>query len=314
MKKIAAVISVCAVIILAVSTVPNAAVSAVPAFETVSAHDVMFSETLTCGGALSFIGQADVTSPLPLVIKQYTVSEGDYVKAGDIIAEIDREGSASYIESVGQLTQLAVAAANIGTAVSLIPEHITADRTGRVVSTAGAGAVVDAGGSIASIAGTDSLAITAAVSEQYISSVSLGQPVTITLAAYPDEKFTGTVQHISGSARNKYVGSVLETVVDVTIAPDKFDTRFKSGLSADVTFTLTEPKKICVLPYEAIGQDEGGEYVYVLDDGKACRRKIFTGAEFSDGTEIIKGVTSSDKVFTKPEVIAESRYIRMESN
>ena len=100
--------------------------------------------------------------------------------------------------------------------------------------------------------------------------------------------------------------------MDVTISLDRFDERFKTGLSADVTFTLTDPRKICVLPYETIGQDEGGEYVYIYKDGKACRKKVFTGAEFSDGTEIIKGVTAEDLVFTDPESIAKSPYIRME--
>lgn len=312
MKKAIAVLCVCAALCAAVSAVPDAAVSAVPAADVISAKTVMYSETLTSCGTLSYIGQSDVTSALPLVIKRFTVSEGDIVNAGDTLAVVDRDGSASFIESMGQLTQLAVAAANLSTAVSLIPETITADRSGRVLSVAGTGAAVEAGSSIASIAGTDTLIVTAPVSEQYISRISLGQTVTFTLAAYPDEFFTGTVAQISSAARSRYSGSVLETVVDVTIAPDEFDERFKTGLSADVKFTLTTPRKICVLPYEAIGQDEGGEYVYVYEDGKACRRKIFTGAEFSDGTEIVKGVTTEDLVFTSPEEIADSPYIRME--
>lgn len=83
-------------------------------------------------------------------------------------------------------------------------------------------------------------------------------------------------------------------------------------LTADVRFQLSDPRKICVLPYNAIGQDEEGEYVYLLEDGAAVKHKIFTGAEFSDGTEVIKGATINDKVFLDPEDISLSKYVRIE--
>ncbi len=312
MKKTIAVLCLCAALTAGICAVPDAAVSAAPSACVISPKNVIYSESLTSGGTLSYMGQSDVTSALPLVIERYTVSEGDTVAAGDVIATVDKEGTASFVESLGQLPQLAVAASDLSTAISLIPGEITADRSGTVISTAGAGAAIEAGGSICTIAGTEELIVTTPVSEQYISYIEGGEKADFSLAAYPDVIFTGTVSAVSASARSRYSGSVLETVVDVTIRPDSFDPRFKSGLSADVTFTLTEPKSICVLSYEAIGQDEGGEYVYVYEDGKAIRRRIFTGAEFPDGTEIIKGVTAEELVFTSPEDIPENSFIRME--
>jgi membrane fusion protein (multidrug efflux system) len=136
--------------------------------------------------------------------------------------------------------------------------------------------------------------------------------VEFTLSAYPNDVFTGTVSKIAGSARSQYSGAVLETVVDVLISPDSTDPRLCSGLTADVRFQLSDPRKICVLPYNAIGQDEEGEYVYLLEDGAAVKHKIFTGAEFSDGTEVIKGATINDKVFLDPEDISLSKYVRIE--
>lgn len=312
MKKIIAVLCLCAALTAGICAIPDAAVSAAPSACVISPKNVMYSETLTSCGSLSYIGQSDVTSSLPLIIERYNVSEGEHIEAGEVIAMIDKEGSASFIESLGQLPQLAVAASNLSTAVSLIPSEITADRTGTVISTAEAGSAVEAGSSICTIAGTEELVITAPVSEQYISYIEEGEKISFTLAAYPEETFTGKVRSIAAGARNRYSGSVLETVVDVTVSPDSFDERFKTGLSADVTFTLTEPKSICVLSYDAIGQDEGGEYVYVYEDEKAIRRRIFTGAEFYDGTEIIKGVTAEELVFTSPEDIPENSFIRVE--
>lgn len=312
MKKYIALAIACAALAAGVSYLPAAVEASVPAAVSISPTEVYYSESVNTSGTLCYIGQGDVTSALPLVLSEFEVEEGDHVEVGDVIARVDRKASETFISSLGKVSQLAAATASLSTAMSLIPEEITADRSGTVISTAGAGAAVESGTSIATIAGTDSLVLTSAVSELNIARIHPGQPVEFTLSAYPDDVFTGTVSKIAGSARSQYSGAVLETVVDVLISPDSTDPRLRSGLTADVRFQLSDPRKICVLPYNAIGQDEEGEYVYLLEDGAAVKHKIFTGAEFSDGTEVIKGATINDKVFLDPEDISLSKYVRIE--
>ena len=312
MKKYIALAIVCAALAAGVSYLPAAVEASVPAAVSISPTEVYYSESVNTSGTLCYIGQGDVTSALPLVLSEFEVEEGDHVEVGDVIARVDRKASETFISSLGKVSQLAAATASLSTAMSLIPEEITADRSGTVISTAGAGAAVESGTSIATIAGTDSLVLTSAVSELNIARIHPGQPVEFTLSAYPDDVFTGTVSKIAGSARSQYSGAVLETVVDVLISPDTTDPRLRSGLTANVRFQLSDPRKICVLPYNAIGQDEEGEYVYLLEDGAAVKHKIFTGAEFSDGTEVIKGATINDKVFLDPEDISLSKYVRIE--
>lgn len=312
MKKYIALAIACAALAAGVSYLPAAVEASVPAAVSISPTEVYYSESVNTSGTLCYIGQGDVTSALPLVLSEFEVEEGDHVEVGDVIARVDRKASETFISSLGKVSQLAAETASLSTAMSLIPEEITADRSGTVISTAGAGAAVESGTSIATIAGTDSLVLTSAVSELNIARIQPGQPVEFTLSAYPDDVFTGTVSKIAGSARSQYSGAVLETVVDVLISPDTTDPRLRSGLTADVRFQLSDPRKICVLPYNAIGQDEEGEYVYLLEDGAAVKHKIFTGAEFSDGTEVIKGATINDKVFLDPEDISLSKYVRIE--
>ena len=312
MKKYIALAIACAALAAGVSYLPAAVEASVPAAVSISPTEVYYSESVNTSGTLCYIGQGDVTSALPLVLSEFEVEEGDHVEVGDVIARVDRKASETFISSLGKVSQLAAATASLSTAMSLIPEEITADRSGTVISTAGSGAAVESGTSIATIAGTDSLVLTSAVSELNIARIQPGQPVEFTLSAYPDDVFTGTVSKIAGSARSQYSGAVLETVVDVLISPDSTDPRLRSGLTADVRFQLSDPRKICVLPYNAIGQDEEGEYVYLLEDGAAVKHKIFTGAEFSDGTEVIKGATINDKVFLDPEDISLSKYVRIE--
>lgn len=311
MKRIIAILAVCAAAAGLTSFAPSVVERSVPAMKTVNVTGRSYTEKVSASGSLCFVGQREVTSALPLVIGTFCVGEGDIVKVGDRLATVDKQATSSLIESLGKVYQLAVASSNLSTAMALIPSEVTADCAGRVVSIAGNGASVESGYSIATIAATDELMVTAAVSELEIAKVSEGQRAYFTCAAYPTEVFLGTVTHIAGAARNQYNGAVLETVVDVVVTPDGEDARLKSGLSADVDILLSDPREICVLPYESIGQDDAGEYIYVLKDGKAQRQGIFTGAEFSDGTEVLKGVTMYDKVFADPSAIEGRSFIRL---
>ncbi|MGN1339691.1 MAG: efflux RND transporter periplasmic adaptor subunit [Oscillospiraceae bacterium] len=310
LKKYIALAVVCAALVAGITALPSAVEASVPVAATVTPKEVYYNEYVLGSGSLCYIGQSDVTSALPLVIKDFTVEPGDTVSVGDVVARVDRDATESFIGSLGKVSQLA--SASLSTAMAFIPDEVTSDRSGRVISTAGNGSSVESGSSICTIAGTDDLVLTAAVSELDIARIELGQRVRFTCSAYPEEEFTGTVARIAAAARSQYSGAVLETVVDVLIAPDEADPRLKSGLTADVRFEVSDTRKICVLPYEAIGQDDEGEYIYVFEDNTAVRRKIFTGAEFSDGTEIVKGAAAGERVILEPENIALSRYVRIE--
>lgn len=316
MRKLTVILSaaVVAASVSAFAVVPRVVESSAPAAETLRAEVRQYCESVSGSGSFSYIGQREITSSLPLIIERFSVKVGDEVSVGDEIATVDRRSSAALIESLGQVRMLAIPASNIETAIAMIPEKITSDCEGRVISIAPTGAAVQSGSSIAGISKTEVMSVVAAISELDISKVQTGQKAQITPAAYPDEIIYGTVTDIAQTARDQYNGAVLETVVDVTVTPDAPDERLKSGLSADVEITLGEPRDICVVPYSAIGQDDSGEYVYVYEDGCSVRRDISTGAEFADGAEIIYGVSQSDIIFKEPEKIANRSYIRIAEN
>ncbi len=311
-SRAAAILGSCVAAAIIVSGIPRAVESAAPVFSTISPALRAHTDTISGDGELTFTDEHDITSALPLVIKRFNVDEGDLVSVGDVIATVDKKSSAALIESLGKIPALTISAANLSTAVALLPEEVTADCTGRVISTSGNGCAVQSGSSIASVAAEDTLVVTAAISELDIAKVEPGQEAKFTLAAYPDEVFEGTVSKIANAARSRYNGSVLETVVDVEILPKQIDPRLKSGLSADVDVVLSEARQILVLPFSAIGQDDDGEFVYVCKDGKALRRSIRTGEEFPDGAEITEGLSPDDVVFTDPEEISHRGRIRID--
>ena len=313
MKKIIAAAVVAIVLAVSAGVVPAAVESMAPVCETFVPGIRSYSETISGGGTVRYIGQSDVSCSLPVVIERMCVSEGDIVEAGDIIAQIDKESSTALVMSLSQANALNAAAADLQAVAALIPETVAAASSGRVVSTSRAGQAVLSGESIAVIADNESIAVSAAISELDIAKVKLGQPAYFELSAYPGEKIPGTVSQISETARNRYSGSVLETVVDILITPEDIDDeRLKSGFSAEVEIRLSEPYDILVAPYSAIEQDEISEYVYVYENGEAVRKNIVTGKEFSDVTEICEGLSAEDIVFQNPREVAAQKYIRIE--
>lgn len=320
----AAILGVSAAAAVLVSGIPTAVQSNAPVYQTVSPVVREYTETVSGGGALSFSEQYDITSSLPLVISRFAVKDGDYVTTGDVVAYVDRKSSAALIESYGKIAALAISATDLSTAVSLIPETVTADCSGRVISTCRNGCAVQSGSSIVSVAADNALIVTAAISELDIAKVAVGDSAQFTLSAYPDEVFSGTVSAIANAARCQYNGSVLETVVDVQIQPSASDYRLKTGLSAQVNIMLGSPRKTLVVPYSAIAQDSEGEYVWVYDNGDntpdnekkpvVLRRNVTTGVEFSDGAEVISGLREGDIVLDNPENITENAHIRVENS
>ncbi len=311
MNKAVMVLGICVITAILISGIPRAVESATPISETLRADVRSYNESVMGSGELSYLGQHEITSSLPLVLEKLLVAEGDMVSVGDTVAKVDRKSSAALIESLGRVKSLAIPASELSTAIALLPETVTADCSGRVISTAQAGRAVQSGGSIVTVSQSNTLAVTAAISELDIAKVEPGQRVKFTPAAYPEEEFYGTVAAIASSARSQYNGAVLETVVDVTITPDRHDERLKSGLTADVEIMLSEPRAVLVLPYSAVGQDDDGEYVYVYENSRAVRRSVSTGAEFTDGTEITAGITAEDVIFGDPEEIANRSHIKI---
>lgn len=310
-KTAAIILGACVAAAVIVSGIPSAVESGAPAYSTLSPGLRTVTDSVSGSGELTFTEEYDITNALPLVIERFYVEEGDFVEVGDVVAAVDKKSSAALIESLGKLPALAISAANLSTAVSLLPETVTADCRGRVISTSGSGCAVQSGSSIVTVAAADALAVTCAVSELDIAKVEIGQEAEFTLAAYPNEVFRGTVSRIAAAARSRYSGSVLETVVDVEILPEEYDERLKSGLSADVDIILSEARQILTLPYSAIGQDENGEFVYVRERDAAVRRAVRTGAEFEDGAEITAGLSPKDAVFEHPEEISRRGRIRI---
>lgn len=162
------------------------------------------------------------------------------------------------------------------------------------------------GKQIVTIVNPERIYVLASIDEVDVGKLSTGQPVTITVDAFPGETFEGTVRRISPVVS----GGKLETrTADVWIYFNERQNRIKPGMSADIEVLITSLEKVISVPSQAVVEREGKKQVFVAD-GKNIRPKetaiakltpVETGETNWSFTRITKGLSQGDYVITTPE-------------
>lgn len=151
------------------------------------------------------------------------------------------------------------------------------------------------------------LRVKIAVREQDLQKVAIGQRVTITGSGFRKPSYTGVLTELASSARQQIVGTVTDTVVDAVVMfdQDQMDPSLRVGLNAKAAVRVSSTPDALVVPYECVLQDEeGNEYVYAYTAGRAVRRDIVSGEEWSTGFHVVSGLQAGDTVILDPGKIA----------
>ena len=152
------------------------------------------------------------------------------------------------------------------------------------------------------------------VPEQDISKVVLGQSAEITGDAFPGVTYLGEVSKISDIATKVQSGTVQKTAVEVTVKINEPGESLKQGYTAQVKLMTSEPDVMTIVPYEAVDQDDVGEFVYILTDGKAYKRYIETGEELSAGVELKTVLAENERIITVDELSASGVPVKLTDN
>ncbi len=121
----------------------------------------------------------------------------------------------------------------------------------------------NAGTVLFTVADLKSLIIRVNLNEVDIAKVHVGQPVRITLDAYPQKVFTGRVSFVAPSA--DLVEKIKVFKVEVTL--DQLADAFKTGMTANVEILGEKRDKAVSIPLEALQKRDGQTIVYKLKDG-----------------------------------------------
>jgi membrane fusion protein, macrolide-specific efflux system len=145
---------------------------------------------------------------------------------------------------------------------------------------------------------SDRLIVKAQVDETDIARIKVAQQAEINLDAFPDNRIPAKVAHVAYEARS--VNSV--TVYFVEVLPAKVPEFMRSGMTANVTFTVSRREDVLVLPAEAVRKEDGRDVVLRPNPegrGRPARAEIKTGITDGKKVEILDGLAEGDKVLVR---------------
>ena len=145
----------------------------------------------------------------------------------------------------------------------------------------------------------ENVTMTVSVSQDDISSVSVGEEVSITLTAYPDETFTGSVSSIATSATT---GS--STVnYDVTVLFSGDISKVYSGMTGEAAFAGKTVGDTLYISNQAVYLDGTKSCVKVLaEDGSVRVAEITTGYSNGKGVAVESGLEEGETILIESQV------------
>ena len=153
------------------------------------------------------------------------------------------------------------------------------------------GAIVGATTRIATLQRIDRLKVDFAVPEKYAERIRLGSRVSLSLAD-GSRKFSGEVYaydpRIDSDTRTLLIRALCQNPGEVLLP----------GAFASVELTLNETPDALMVPAEALIPDFEAAFVFVVQDGKAQRRKVATGVRTESRVQILSGLQPGDTVVT----------------
>ena len=160
----------------------------------------------------------------------------------------------------------------------------------RMVST---GDYVTRGMKVAEIVRITPLRIELTVPEQFVASISVGQPVSFSVDAFPARMFDGKVRFVSPALRADQRALTVEAVVPNAAA------ELKPGMFATARIEQNTKAPAVLVPEAAVRVVSGTGRVFVVNGDRAEERIVTTGQKVDSLVEIVTGLKRGERVATE---------------
>lgn len=157
---------------------------------------------------------------------------------------------------------------------------------------------VSAGQPVVRVTCGDCAEASVSVPETQIGNVRSGMPAEIVISALGGQVFPGVVKEVSVATSAS--GSAYPVTVSILEGCDQL----RAGMAVDVRlrFPDIDHSQAIFVPLVAVGEDDAGQYVFVLEregDRWVARRRTVEAAEFNaNGIEITSGLISGEQIAT----------------
>lgn len=151
------------------------------------------------------------------------------------------------------------------------------------------------------IADPTTLAFSIDVDEADIGKVKNGQPVTVTLDAYPDNPLSLKVTHIDFQSHTSDNGGNVFTT-KTNLQSDDSNLKYRLGMNGDAEIIVAKKENVLVVSLAAL-TDDGS--VYIKKDGSYEKRKITTGIQSDTEIEVTSGLVKVEEISLQPDEAAK---------
>jgi membrane fusion protein (multidrug efflux system) len=265
----------------------------------------------------------DVTAKASNIVVAVRFTEGQQVRRGDVLVEMDgeqaradlavaeaalKESTSQYhrsrelyttkVLSDAQIEQIEAAfrsnEARVASARSRLSDTvIRAPFAGRVgLRRVSVGSLVNPGALITTLDDTSRIKLDFTVPEAYVAAVTPGLGITAQSPAFPGQAFKGTVASVDSR-----VDPNTRSVTVRAIVPNDAG-QLKPGMFLTVHLTRSE-SDVLLIPEEALVPEQGDVFVFVVQDGKAGKRRVHIGQRRVGAVQVVDGLAAGEMVVTE---------------
>jgi HlyD family secretion protein len=206
------------------------------------------------------------------------------VKAAQAALDLKQQGASAtdraILDAQVRLSELSVATAQ----AQIADAQLKAPFDGVVLAINVKEGELTGGQPVVELADLHTLRVTADIDEIDVGRVAPGQPVTVTLDAYPGERLPGAVERLALGATQKQGSTIYEATIvftpTATVQP-------RAGMAANVKVTAQRKDHVLLVPNRALETIGSSQFVTVQEGNTGRKVKVETGLANAQDTEII---------------------------
>jgi membrane fusion protein, multidrug efflux system len=163
------------------------------------------------------------------------------------------------------------------------------------------GQYLNPGDAVVSLQQLNSLFVNFSVPQKYLSKLSVGQEIVVSVDAYEKELFTGKINAI-----NPEIDSTTRNIILQGTIPN-FEHRLRAGMSVRIRLNLSSKIKAIFIPLSSIAYAPYGDMIYIIEPTKnptvteprAIRQQVVKlGPRIGDLVAVLEGLKVSEEVIT----------------
>ncbi len=159
-----------------------------------------------------------------------------------------------------------------------------------------AGAFVQGATDLVTLVDNKSVKVTFKVPEKNVHDIGVGQVVEVKVSAFKDQVFTGMIEAVDAKVEQESHSVQVKGVIP---NPDNL---LREGLFANVSLIVGEKGNTMTVDESSIERMGEIEYVWVVERGRAEKRRVLTGARENGQVEIVAGLQPGQIVVTSGQI------------